>query len=159
MESRNSGVVAEIDLQKYIDLVYPNWDVKDKEDFDRVYIHLKTDVTENLAPLIYDSHREEEFEKQFDGVKVLPAIKVNEYRMLLEANKFIKAEALKVSISKQRFMALITKDGIHRDVSAFKLIRKEEIKEQTFYIIDRKYDSELGLQIDSEEMISDSSFI
>jgi CRISPR-associated endonuclease/helicase Cas3 len=151
MESSNSGVVAEIDLQKYIDEVYPDWTVKDKDDYDRVYTHLKADVMENLAPFIYDSHREEEFEKQFDGVKVLPAIKVNEYRELLYANKFIKAESLKVSISKQRFASLISKEGIHRDVSAFKLLRKEEIKEQTFYIIDRKYDSELGLQLDIEE--------
>lgn len=157
MESRNSGVIAEIDLQKYIDEVYPDWSVKDKEDFDRVYTHLKADVMENLAPFIYDTHREEEFEKQFDGVKVLPAIIANEYSVLLEANKFIKAESLKVSISKQRFASLITKEGIHRDVSAFKLLRKEEIKEQPFYIIDRKYDSELGLQIDIEERINGSS--
>jgi CRISPR-associated endonuclease/helicase Cas3 len=158
MESRNSGVVAEIDLQKYIDEVYPDWSVKDKEDFDRVYTHLKADVMENLAPFIYDPHREEEFEKQFDGVKVLPAIKANEYRLLLEANKFIKAESLKVSITKQRFASLITKEGIHRNVTAFKLLRKEEIKEQPFYIIDRKYDSELGLQIDVEEQGLDCSF-
>lgn len=157
MESCSSGVVAEIDLQKYIDEVYPDWSVKDKEDFDRVYTHLKADVMENLAPFIYDSHREEEFEKQFDGIKVLPAIKANEYRELLEANKFIKAESLKVSINKQRFASLITKEGIHRDVSAFKLLRKEEIKEQPFYIIDRKYDSELGLQIDVEEQVFDCS--
>ena len=159
MESRNSGVVAEIDLQKYIDEVYPDWSVKDKEDFDRVYAHLKADVMENLAPFIYDSHREEEFEKQFDGVKVLPAIKANEYKKLLEANKFIKAESLKVSITKQRFASLIAKEGIHRDVSAFKLIRKEEIKEQSYYIIDRKYDSELGLQLDSEEKDSTAAII
>jgi len=156
MESCNSGVIAEIDLQKYIDQVYPCWSVKDKEDFDRVYKHLKADVLDNLAPFIYDSHREEEFEKQFDGVKVLPAIKANEYRELLEANKFIKAESLKVSITKQRFASLISKEGIHWDVSSFKLLRKEEIRKQSFFIIHRKYDSELGLQIDLEEIGSDS---
>lgn len=157
MESRNSGVVAEIDLQKYIDQVYLDWCAKEKEDFDRVYTHLKADVMENLAPFIYDSNREEEFEKQFDGVKVLPAIKAKEYRELLEANKFIKAESLKVSITKQRFVCLINKEGIRRDLSAFKLLRKEEIKEQPFYIIDRKYDSELGLQLDIEEKVNNNS--
>lgn len=151
MESKNSGVVAENELQKYIDDVYDDWSAKDKEDFDRIYIHLKADVMENLAPFIYDSHREEEFEKQFDGIKVLPSILKKEYQDLLEANKFIKAESLKVSVSKQRFASLISKDGIHRDVSAFQLLRKEEIKEQSYYIIDRKYDNELGLQLDIEE--------
>jgi len=157
MEYKNSGIVAEIELQKYIDEVYDDWSVKDKEDFDRVYNHLKTDVWENLAPFIYDSHREDEFEKQFDGVKVLPVILKKEYQELLEANQFIKAESLKVSIRKQRFASLISSDGIHRDVEAFKLLRKEEIKEQYFNVIYRKYDSELGLQMDVEERILDNS--
>lgn len=151
IQSKNSGVVAENELQFYIDQVYPKWSEKDKEDFDRVYNHLKTDVWEHLAPFIYDSHREEEFEKQFDGIKVLPSILKKEYQELLEANKFIKAESLKVSITKQRFASLITNDGIHRDVSAFQLLRKEEIKEQSYYLIDRRYDDELGLQLDVEE--------
>lgn len=159
IQSQNSGVVAENELQYYIDQVYYKWFEKDKEDFDRVYTHLKADVMENLAPFIYDSHREEEFEKQFDGIKVLPSILKKEYQELLEANKFIKAESLKVSITKQRFASLITKDGIHRDVSAFQLLRKEEIKQQPYYIIARKYDDELGLQLDIEERNSNSNII
>ncbi|MEI6898481.1 MAG: CRISPR-associated helicase Cas3' [Bacteroidota bacterium] len=159
MQSNNSGVVEEIELQRYIDQVYPNWSIKDKEDFDRVYSHLKADVMENLAPFIYDSHREDEFEKQFDGVKVLPVMLTNIYRELLDDNKFIKAESLKVSISKQRFMSLMANEGVHSEVVSFKLIQKEDIKEQSFYIINRKYNSELGLQIEIEEMISDTSNI
>ena len=156
IESQNSGVIVEIDLQKYIDQVYPDWSVKDKEDFDQVYTHLKADVMENLSPFIYYSHREDEFEKQFDGIKVLPSVLANKYREFLDANKFIKAESLKVSISKQRFASLIAKEGIHRDISAFQLLRKEEIKQQSYYIIDRKYDSELGLQINEEEKVVDN---
>jgi len=109
--------------------------------------------------IIYDSHREEEFEKQFDGVKVLPSALKNDYLKLLEANKFIKAESLKVSISKQRFASLITNEGIHRNISAFQLLRKEEIKEQSYYIIDRKYDEKLGLQLDVEERIADCTVL
>jgi len=157
IESKNSGVIAENELQHLIDQVYPSWFEKEKEEFERVYEHLKADVLENLVPFIYDSHREEEFEKQFDGIKVLPAISVNEYRNLLEENNFIKAESLKVSINKQRFASLISKESIHCDVTVFKLLRKEEIKEQSFYIINRKYDAELGLQIDIEETIPNSS--
>ncbi|MDP4276676.1 MAG: CRISPR-associated helicase Cas3' [Bacteroidota bacterium] len=150
IESKNGGVVIENELQRFIDQVYPDWSAKDKEDFDRVYSNLKADVWEHLAPFIYDSHREEEFEKQFDGVKVLPAVLNKEYQILLEANHFIKAEALKVSISKQRFASMITHDdGIHRDISAFQLIQKNIIKEIPYYIINRAYDDELGLQIDT----------
>lgn len=156
VESKNSGVITENELQYYIDQVYPDWSVKDKEDFERIYNRLKTDVNENLAPFIYDSHREEEFEKQFDGVKVLPAILKKNYQHLLEANQFIKAESLKVSISKQRFASLINKEGIHHDISAFQLLYREEIKEQSYYIINRKYDEELGLQIDVEDNVSEN---
>jgi CRISPR-associated endonuclease/helicase Cas3 len=151
IQSQNSGVVSEIDLQKYIDQVYPDWSENDKEAFDRVYSNLKEDVMENLAPFIYDKHREEEFENQFDGIKVLPSIFKKDYLELLDANKFIKAESLKVSVTKQRFASLIKKEGIHRDISAFQLLWKEEVNEQSYYIIDRKYDDELGLQLDIEE--------
>lgn len=156
IQSKNSGVVAENELQLYIDQVYPNWSEKAKEDFDRIYSHLKADVLDNLAPFIYYPHREEEFEKQFDGIKVLPSSLKNEYQELMEANKFIKAESLKVSITRRRFASLISKDGIYRDVLAFQLLKKEEIKEQPFFIIDRKYDDELGLQLDVEERVFDA---
>jgi CRISPR-associated endonuclease/helicase Cas3 len=159
MESLNSGVVAENELQKYIDNVYPKWSAKDKEDFDRIYINLKMDVEKNLSPFIYCQQREEEFEKQFDGIKVLPSKLKEKYLELLETNQFIRAESLKVSITKQRFASLISKEGILRDVSAFQLLRKEEIKEQSYYIIDRKYDDELGLQLDIEERNFESTII
>jgi CRISPR-associated endonuclease/helicase Cas3 len=156
IQSKNSGVVAENELQFYIDYVYPNWSEKEKEDFDRVYTHLSADVQENLSPFIYYPHREEEFEKQFDGIKVLPSILKKEYKELLEANKFIKAESLKVSITTRRFASLISKEGIHRDLLAFQLLKKEEIKEQPYFIIHRKYDNDLGLQLDVEEKIFDA---
>ncbi|MDX9852225.1 MAG: CRISPR-associated helicase Cas3' [Tenuifilaceae bacterium] len=159
IQSQNSGVIAEIDLQRYIDLVYPNWSEKEKEDFDRVYIHLKADVLENLAPFIFDSHREDEFEKQFDGIKVLPSILRKEYQNLLDANRFIEAESLKVSVSKQRFASLIYKDGIQRDTSMLKFLFNESLKEHSYFIINRRYDDELGLQLDVEETYNELSII
>ncbi|MBL7965472.1 MAG: CRISPR-associated helicase Cas3' [Prolixibacteraceae bacterium] len=156
IQSKNSGIVSENELQFYIDQVYPNWSEKEKEDFDRVYTHLSADVRQNLSPFIYYPHREEEFEKQFDGIKVLPASLKKEYQELMDANKFIKAESLKVSITTRRFASLISKEGIHRDVLAFQLLKKEEIKEQPYFIIDRQYDDELGLQLDVEEKYFDA---
>ncbi|MCK9435761.1 MAG: CRISPR-associated helicase Cas3' [Synergistaceae bacterium] len=159
IQSKNSGIVSENELKFYIDQVYPNWSEKEKEDFDRVYTHLSEDVRTNLAPFIYYSHREEEFEKQFNMIKVLPATLQKEYQDFLVANQFIKAESLKVSISTQRFASLISQDGIHRDISAFNFLRKDVIKEQPYYIIDRKYDKELGLLFCVEEHVSDTNII
>ncbi|MEA5006960.1 MAG: CRISPR-associated helicase Cas3' [Rikenellaceae bacterium] len=149
LESNNSGVIPEINLQQFIDQVYPSWSTIDKEDFDRVYNQLKTDVMEHLAPFIYDQHREEEFEKQFDGIKVLPVELKNKYIELLQTNQFIKAESLKVSITKQRFCSLIITEGIIKETIVYqKLDDDNSIKELSCYIINKKYDDELGLQLD-----------
>lgn len=150
MESKNSSVIFEQDLQEYIDYVYPKWSVRDKEDYDRVYTNLRMDVFENLTPFRYDPHREEEFEKQFDGVKVLPIQLLTEYKQQLEANKFIRAETLKVSISKRKFSYLINQGGIRKELTVLQLKNRDNIKEYSFYVIDREYNSELGLQIDLE---------
>jgi len=144
MESLNSGVVAEIELQKYIDYVYDDWSAKEKEDFDRVYTHLKADVMENLAPFIYDPHREDEFEKQFDGIKVLPAVLKQDYINLLDKNFFIKAESLKVSVSKSRFMHLSKSQSIYEEFYS----NENDSNKFKYLVINKKYDTELGLQID-----------
>lgn len=157
IESKNSGIVSEKELQNYIDIVYPDWSKNDFVDFNRVYTHLNDFVKNNLAPFVYDLHTEEEYENQFDGIKVVPSILSSEYINLVNANKFIKAESLKVSISKGRFSSLLKNDGIHRELAAFQSSNKNKVLEQSFYTINRKYDEELGLQIDEEEISSKSN--
>lgn len=149
LEYNNSGVIPEIKLQQFIDQVYPSWSTIDKEDYDRVYNTLKSYVWEDLAPFIYDEHREEEFEKQFDGVKVLPVELKNKYIELLQTNQFIKAESLKVSITKQRFCLLKVTDGVIKETIVYQKFDNDNvIKELSCYIINKKYDDELGLQLD-----------
>lgn len=149
LEYNNLGVIPEIKLQQFIDQVYPSWSTIDKEDYDRVYNTLKSYVWEDLAPFIYDEHREEEFERQFDGVKVLPVELKNKYIELLQTNQFIKAESLKVSISKQRFCSLKTTEGIIKETIVYhELDNNNDINELSCYIINKKYDDELGLQLD-----------
>lgn len=155
---KKSGIVSEKDLQTYIDRIYPQWSEKDKADFDRVYNNLNDFVKNHLVPFIYDPHSEEEFENQFDGIKVVPSILVNDYINLLNDNQFIKAESLKVSISKQRFSALIKNEEIQRGVVSFQVLNKEQIMEKTFYTINKKYDDELGLQIEVGENLSEINF-
>lgn len=146
MESHNSGVVAEIELQKYIDDVYVDWSAKEKEDFDMVYTHLKADVMEHLAPFIYDPNREDEFEKQFDGIKVLPVVLKQNYINLLDKNYFIKAESLKVSISKSRFVRLRISNSIYEEFYS----NGNDSSKFKYLVINKKYDDELGLQLDQD---------
>jgi len=157
IELKNEGIVFEKDLQHYLDFVYPAWSKNEEEDFDRVYNSLNDFVKNNLVPFIYDPHSEEEFENQFDGIKVVPSILKNDYINLLNSNQFIKAESLKVSVSKRRFSSLIQNEEIQREVAAFQVLNKEQIMEKTFYTINKKYDDELGLQIDDEYISVESN--
>lgn len=158
IEACNLGIVDESVLQKYIDIVYPCWSKAEKDDYECVYNQLKSDVVNNLSPFIYDLHREEEFEKQFDGIKVLPSIQKNKYIEYVEANQFIKAESLKVAITKRRFFSLINNGGLHQYIATYENLKKNTLQDLKFYIIDRKYDNELGLQLDIE-VKADTDFI
>jgi CRISPR-associated endonuclease/helicase Cas3 len=159
IQSNNSGVIAENELQLYIDYVYPYWSEKEKDDFNRVYTHLKADVQENLAPFIYYPHREEEFEKQFNSIKVIPLILKSEYEKMLRNNRLIYAETLKLSISYQKFIYLLNNDLAQKETI---LIGPKENGTQYlshYYSINQKYSSELGLTRDIEKDIFNDQFI
>lgn len=150
-ENQNAGIIKEAELQQMIDLVYTDWDKNDKEEFDKITSLLDYFINNEMKPFIYNEKQEEDFYEQFDGIKVLPAISLNEYRDLLEQNKFIKAENLKVQISSKRFSALIHNDGIDVKATAFESIKTHKILEQKIFVINRKYNNEIGLQLDIEE--------
>lgn len=150
-ENQNSGIIKESSLQHMIDFVYPSWDINDKEEFDKIHSLLNNFIENEMKPFIYNQKQEEDFYEQFDGVKVLPSVLENEYLQLLEANKFIKAESLKVQISEKRFMQLMHNDGIDKEIAAFELLQNKKVKEFKYLLINRKYTEDLGLEIDIEE--------
>jgi CRISPR-associated endonuclease/helicase Cas3 len=150
-EAVNGGIIKEEELQAMIDYVYPDWDIKDKDEFDKIY-HLLNNFLENeLKPFVYNQKQEEDFYKQFDGVKVLPVKFLPEYKQLLQENKFVKAENLKVQISEKRFYMLKNNDGIDEEREVFENLKTQKILEQKVLIINKKYDSELGLVLDEDE--------
>ncbi|MDD3080205.1 MAG: CRISPR-associated helicase Cas3' [Paludibacter sp.] len=155
-EAINSGIIKEAELQKMIDVVYPDWDKEDKEEFDKITSLLDNFIEKEMKPFIYNDKQEEDFYEQFDGVKVLPSKFLEEYQTLLEQNKFIKAENLKVQISSKRFNALIHNDGIDVTRAAFESIKTHKILEQKVFVINKKYDSEIGLQLDVDESSSNN---
>ena len=145
-ENQDSGIIKEAELQQMIDTVYPEWDPNDKEEFDKITSLLDNFILNEMKPFIYNQKQEEDFYEQFDGVRVLPASLLDEYRALLKENKFIKAESLKVQISSKRFNILLHNNGISADKEAFRSITSEKILEQKFFLINKVYDNELGLQ-------------
>lgn len=158
-EIQNSGIIKESELQQMIDFVYPDWDKEDKEEFNKITSLLDNFIENEMKPFIYKDKQEEDFYEQFDGVKVLPLKFLEEYQILLEQNKFIKAENLKVQISSKRFNALIHNDGIDVKKTAFESINTQKILEQKVFVINREYNRELGLLIDQEMNDDNFSFL
>ena len=145
----NGPLIHEKELQKYIDYVYPCYTTEQQNEYDRTYEALHHCVTESLRPLFYDEKSEEDFYKQFDGAKVLPVSLSQKYEHYISEKHFIKAEGLLVSITKRRFVALLSQGDIYRESFAYE--KDEKVKNDICWIIKRQYNSELGLLINEED--------
>ncbi len=147
----DEGIIKEDELQTYIDRVYPEWDKKSYEVFKNVYDLLKISVRQ-LAPMIYSKHKEEDFYKQFDGIKVLPLSLKDEYEHQLSNFNFIGAERLKVQIRKNKFAQLMAENNqnLFKDCFSFEN-KKQKLISIPYWIIAKKYDADLGLLYDEQE--------
>lgn len=154
---QNNGVIAEGRLQEMIDFVYPDWSKNDKDEFDNLYETLFHLVNEELKPFTENKKSEEDFYNQFDGIKVLPIKFFSQYEKLLNENKFIKAENLKVQINEKRFMIFNAQQNMELERSVFTMKKSMKIKEQTTWVLNKKYDEDLGLLIDEDETNIDIS--
>lgn len=154
------GFIHERYLQGYMDEVYPEWDVKQKQNFDLILSLLRTSVGK-LKPLLPNPRSEEEFYKQFDGIKVLPARLRSRFVRYIEHFDFIKAESLKVQIRKGKFAQLSRNSTVlQKRTCLIPKAKGEDSLEIDFYEIAVKYDSELGLLYDEQEVfLHDYKFI
>lgn len=148
-----NGIIEENKLQGYIDFVYPNWDEKEKKSFDEIYHLLKYSTENQLIPLIHSKNTEDDFYKQFDGIKVLPIRLKERFEDYLSKYDFIGAERLKVQIRKNKFAQLISgsdqnlyKTHFHFESDKGKLIAIP------YWILTKKYDPEIGLLYDEQEV-------
>lgn len=144
----NSGVIDEAVLQSSIDEVYDSWNTDDKKKFDNQYRYLKESL-QILSPLFKNRHSEENFYKQFDGVKILPQSNKENYEERLAALDFISAESEKVQISKKRLFGWLKSDSIRKEYFAFSKGTKVDVEQ--YLITNKRYTSELGLLKDEED--------
>ena len=153
----SDGVIAEAQLQQYINFVYPNWQPKQKEQFDLIYDRLSISA-ERLVPMYRSKLGEEDFYKQFDGIKVLPVILQQTYIERLSQFDFIGAESLKVQIRKNKFAQLMRENDQNLQAKTHSLEKKDgSLLEIMYFILTKKYDSELGLLYDQQEEWTDTS--
>lgn len=148
-----NGIIKEKKLQEYIDFVYPNWDEKSKKQFDEVYHLLKYTTENQLIPLIHSKKQEEDFYKQFDGIKVLPLKLKERFENYLSVFDFIGAERLKVQIRKNKFAQLISENdqNLYKNSYNFET-DKGKLIEIRYWILTKKYNSKLGLLYDEQEI-------
>ncbi|MBN2777291.1 MAG: CRISPR-associated helicase Cas3' [Bacteroidales bacterium] len=152
-----SKSISEKELQYAIDYVYPRWDENDFLEFQTIYNSL-TESINLLSPFVYSQKSEEDFYKQFDGIKVLPIKCEKEYLNYLSSYDFIKAEAMKVQISKSRFASLLNAGVIKKKHYACECMNKNSIFQTFYFTINRRYSESLGLQIMLEELeVKDNS--
>lgn len=152
IEMNDEGIVQEIKLQKYLDQVYPSFDEKSQKKFDRIY-NLLTKSVEKLMPLEFSKEREEDYYKQFDGVKVLPAFYEKKFKDRLEQLNFIGAEQLKVSIRKNWFARLLQTSDLElkNHVLFPKSDKKTKPIEVQYYKINKRYRPSSGLELYKDE--------
>lgn len=151
-QAEREGVIEEKLLQDFIDFVYPKWTEKEQEEFDKIYHYFKTSLQE-LFPLLHSKRKEEEFYKQFDGIKVLPQSQKDKFEQYLKNNDFISAENLKVQIRKGRFASWIQSQNLKK--GNFFIDRSYKSLQIDFWQTNKKYDKELGLLSDEEEEWND----
>lgn len=149
--NNNDGIIQERELQEMIDKVYPDWSEKSKKDFDDTKLYFSCSLLNDLLPLQYSEQNEEAYYKQFDGVKVLPISLVEQYQERLENHQFVRAEGLLVSIRESRFLGMLKNGEINKEDFFFEAKNSERLLDKSAYIIKRKYDDELGLQVNEPD--------
>jgi CRISPR-associated endonuclease/helicase Cas3 len=157
IEENTEGVVNERDLQEMLDIVYgDDFNAKDKAEFEKVYTYLKDSVS-RLVPLMESENAEEDFYKMFDGIKVLPTELYQKFKERLFNFDFIGAEMLKVGIRKSE-MARWFNDNIMEKSAINIPLSNGEFYKIDFFIVNLKYDEDLGLKKD-EHIPASSAFL
>jgi len=151
-ELEKTDVLKEEKVGFMLDRVYPGWTDKEKDEFENT-VNLFKSSLETIQPYADCTATEEAFYDQFTNIKALPAVYYSRYKDLIEDFDFIDADKLLVSISRNLFMKYLSKGQIE-----VKYIDGENIKKQSFYVVKCRYDNEIGLT-DEYEDITDVEFI
>lgn len=151
-ELEKTDVLKEEKTGVMLDNVYPGWTDKEKDEFENTLNLFKSSL-ESIQPYADCTATEEAFYEKFTNIKALPAVFYSRYKNLIENFDFIEADKLLVSISRNLFMKFFSQGQIE-----VKYLDGENIKKQCFYVVKCRYDSEIGLTNDFED-ITDVEFI
>jgi CRISPR-associated endonuclease/helicase Cas3 len=152
IEEQHDGVIQEIELQDYIDEVYPAFNPEAQAAYDKIY-DLLSKSAKQLTPFEPSAEGEESYYRQFDGIKVLPAYYEQEFKTRLNRFDFIGAQQLKVSIRKNRFASFINTPDL--ELISHILFPSDNPKakgiEVKYYKINKRYRPDIGLDFEKDE--------
>src|SRR5574344_2715855 len=134
----NGGIIKEDEMQEAIDFVYPGWSEENKKEFNDTKNYLTYAINNDLKPLEYSQQREDDYYKQFDGIKVLPISLVRNYQNYFMNRQFIKADGLLLSIRESRFAGMIRNEEIERTYFAYESENTKKLNEKSVFVIKRK---------------------
>ena len=158
IEMINGGIIKEDEMQEAIDFVYPGWNEVNRAEFNDTKNYLTYTINNGLKPLEYSQQREDDYYKQFDGIKVLPISLVKNYQNYFVNKQYIKADGLLLSIRESRFAGMIRNEEIEKTYFAYESDETKKKKKKSVFVIKRKYDSELGLLINETDLGIENNF-
>ena len=136
-------VLNENHLQEMLDFVYPDWEAKQKEEFENTRLNFEQAIN-HLQP--FREHKEEEaaFYEKFDGIEVLPIRFISQYEQFLENRDFVNAQRLLISIHRGMYFKLKNEGLI--DTHYFSVQSAQgKLFTECVLTVRLQYNSELGL--------------
>jgi CRISPR-associated endonuclease/helicase Cas3 len=140
LERHNKTIIDEAAINTWLDAIYANSQLRQQweADYQRI-AQQAAQILDSLRPFESDDQKEEEFERLFDGVEVVPRCFEEAYIRHLTQDEFIEANNYLVSISKQKFAILRTKG----------LVRPAQTEAKySAWIANLPYDEHDGLQFE-----------
>ena len=148
LEQHNGEIIDEAAINQWLDRIYA--DPTLHQQWTAAYQRMAQQVDliiSGLRPFQSDEQREDDFERMFDGVDVIPQCFEHDYVNLIVDERYIEANNYLVSISKQRF-AILRNQG--------KIRPAEETGKRRVWIAHLPYDSRNGLSF--SDIVSESDW-
>lgn len=157
---RRIDVLDEEMVTEMLNNVYPDWEYDQKKKYEETKQLFKESL-KDLQPFSEHVENEERFYEMFENIKVLPACSFNKYKKSFEELDFINADQLLVSIHKNFYMKLKNnpdQSQISREFINFES-GDNKIEEKSVIVAKCKYNSEIGLVDDFEDINYDYKYL
>jgi CRISPR-associated endonuclease/helicase Cas3 len=137
LEQHDGAIIDEATINEWLDRIYadPLLNQQWRDAYQRMAQQVDL-IIQGIRPFQSDEQREDEFERMFNGVDVVPQCFERDYVHLLVEERFIEANDYLVGISKQRF-AILRNQG--------KLRPAEETGQRRVWVAQTPYDARNGL--------------